>query len=68
MPTISLSDAAQDLLRRRLAGEWVEVSDQTRQLYRELVEAVVRQKVRIHQPRIERDLSSVRDGAAFSMD
>jgi len=39
MPTITLSDAAQDLLRRRLAGEWVEVTDQTRPLYRELVEA-----------------------------
>ncbi len=39
MPTITLSDAAQDLLRRRLAGEWVEVSDRTRPLYRELVEA-----------------------------
>jgi hypothetical protein len=29
MPTVTLADAAQDLLRRRLAGEWVEVTDQT---------------------------------------
>ena len=39
MPPITLSDDAHTLLRRRLAGEWVEVSDQTRPLYRELVEA-----------------------------
>jgi hypothetical protein len=39
VPTITLSDAAQELLRRRLAGEWVAVTDQTRPLYRELVEA-----------------------------
>jgi hypothetical protein len=39
MSPITLSDDAQALLRRRLAGEWVEVSDQTRPLYRELVEA-----------------------------
>ena len=39
MPTITLSDAALALLLRRLAGEWVEVTDETRPLYRELVEA-----------------------------
>jgi hypothetical protein len=39
MPTDTLSDAAQELLRRRLAGEWVHATDQTRPLYRELVEA-----------------------------
>ena len=39
MPTITLSDAAQDLLRRRLADEWVEVTDETRPLYRELADA-----------------------------
>ena len=39
MPTIELSDAALALFRRRLAGEWVEVTDQTQPLYRELVEA-----------------------------
>ena len=39
MPTITLSDAALALLRRRLAGEWVEVTDDTRPLYRELVDA-----------------------------
>jgi hypothetical protein len=39
MPTFTLSNAAQDLLRRRLAGEWVEVTDETRPLYRELVDA-----------------------------
>jgi hypothetical protein len=39
MPTITLSGAAQDLLRRRLANEWVEVTEETRPLYRELVEA-----------------------------
>jgi hypothetical protein len=35
----TLSNAAAELLRRRLAGEWVEVNDATRPLYRELVEA-----------------------------
>lgn len=39
MSPITLSDDAQALLRRCLAGEWVEVSDHTRPLYRELVEA-----------------------------
>ena len=39
MPTITLSDAAQDLLRRRLADEWVEVTDETRPLYSELAGA-----------------------------
>jgi hypothetical protein len=39
MPTITLSDAALALLRRRLRGERVEVTDETRPLYRELVEA-----------------------------
>ena len=33
------SVAALDLLRRRFAGDWVEVTDATRPLYRELVEA-----------------------------
>jgi hypothetical protein len=37
--TITLSEAALALLRRRLAGERVEVTDETRPLYRELVEA-----------------------------
>jgi hypothetical protein len=39
MPTVTLTEAALALLRRRLADEWVEVSDETRPLYRELVEA-----------------------------
>ena len=39
MPTTTLSEAAQALLRRRLAGERVDVTEQTRPLYRELVEA-----------------------------
>jgi hypothetical protein len=39
MQTITLSDSALALLRRRLAGEWVEVTDETRPLYRELVDA-----------------------------
>ena len=39
MPTIGLSDAALALLRRRLAGEWVDVTDGTRPLYGELVGA-----------------------------
>ncbi len=39
MPTITLSDAALALLRRRLKGERVEVTDETRPLYTELVEA-----------------------------
>ncbi len=39
MPTIALSEAALALLRRRLAGEWVEVTDETRPVYRELVDA-----------------------------
>jgi hypothetical protein len=34
-----LTDAARDLLRRRLAGERVEVTDETRPLYRELVDS-----------------------------
>jgi hypothetical protein len=41
MPCITLSDAAQAVLRPRLAGEWVEVSDQTGPVYRELVEAAM---------------------------
>ena len=36
---ITLSELAQALLRRRLAGERVEVTGETRPLYRELVEA-----------------------------
>jgi hypothetical protein len=39
MQTITLSEAALTLLRRRLAGEWVEVTDETRPFYRELVDA-----------------------------
>ena len=39
MPTITLSEAALVLLRRRLTDEWVEVTDETRPLYRELVDA-----------------------------
>src|SRR4051794_31248039 len=35
--TINLSDAALALLRRRLSGEWVEVNEETRPIYRELV-------------------------------
>lgn len=37
--TTALSDTAQALLRRRLAGERVEVTDETRPIYRELVQA-----------------------------
>lgn len=39
MPTTPLSDPAADLLRRRLAGERVEVTEETRPLYSELVQA-----------------------------
>jgi hypothetical protein len=39
MQTVTLSEAARTLLRRHLAGEWVEVTDETRPLYRELVDA-----------------------------
>ncbi len=39
MHTITLSESALALLRRRLAGERVEVTDETRPLYRELVDA-----------------------------
>ena len=39
MQTLALSESALDLLGRRLAGERVEVTDETRPLYRELVEA-----------------------------
>ena len=39
MPTFTLSDAGLVLLRRRLAGEWVEVTDATRPSFRELVDA-----------------------------
>jgi hypothetical protein len=35
---IDVSERAGDLLRRRLAGEWVEVTHETRPLYQELVE------------------------------
>jgi hypothetical protein len=41
MQTINLSEAALALLRRRLAGERVEITDETRPLYRELVEATL---------------------------
>ncbi len=39
METVALSEVAQTLLRRRLAGERVEVTEQTRPVYRELVDA-----------------------------
>jgi hypothetical protein len=39
MPTSTPSDAALALLRRRLSGEWVEVTEETRPIYRELVDA-----------------------------
>jgi hypothetical protein len=39
MQTVALSENAVVLLRRRLAGERVEVTDETRPFYRELVEA-----------------------------
>ena len=35
----TLSNAAAELLRRRLADEWVEVTNETRPLYRELADA-----------------------------
>ena len=38
MQTITLSPAARALLQRRLEGEWIEVTDESRPLYRELVE------------------------------
>jgi hypothetical protein len=37
--TITLSEAALSLLRRRMAGEWVGVTEENRPVYRELVEA-----------------------------
>lgn len=37
--TRNVSEAARELLRRRLAGERVEVTEETRPLYRELVDA-----------------------------
>jgi hypothetical protein len=39
MQTIALSEAALALLRRRVAGERVEVTEETRPLYREMVAA-----------------------------
>jgi hypothetical protein len=39
MQTVTLSANAITLLRHRLAGEWVEVTDESRPHYRELVEA-----------------------------
>lgn len=39
MRAIGLSDAAIALLRRRLAGEWVAVTEETRPLYEELASA-----------------------------
>jgi hypothetical protein len=39
MQTIALSGPAQALLHRRIAGEWVAVTDETRPLYQELVSA-----------------------------
>ena len=39
MQTTNLSESATALLRRRLAGERVEVTDETRPAYRELAEA-----------------------------
>jgi hypothetical protein len=41
MQTINLSESALTLLRRRPAGERVEITDETRPLYRELVEATL---------------------------
>ena len=39
MQTVTLSESALALLHRRLAGERVEVTDETRPIYRELVDA-----------------------------
>jgi hypothetical protein len=39
MQTTTLSESALALLRRRLTGERVDVTDETRPVYRELVEA-----------------------------
>ena len=39
MQTVTLSDAALALTHRRLTGERVDVTDETRPLYRELVDA-----------------------------
>ena len=39
MQTIALSESAEALLRRRLAGERVDITEQNRPLYRELAEA-----------------------------
>ncbi|QDV34883.1 hypothetical protein [Tautonia plasticadhaerens] len=39
MQATTLSEAAADLLKRRLAGERVEVTEENRSLYRELVTA-----------------------------
>jgi hypothetical protein len=39
MSMTALSDSALALLRRRLADEWVDVTDETRPVYRELVDA-----------------------------
>jgi hypothetical protein len=39
MPIQTLSEAALAVLRSRLAGRWVEVNEETRPLYRELVDA-----------------------------
>lgn len=39
MITITLSETALALLKRRIAGERVEITDQTRPFYRELVAA-----------------------------
>ena len=38
-PNCDLSEAALSLLHRRLAGEWVGVTEENRPLYRELVKA-----------------------------
>ena len=37
--TTTISEAAQALMRRRLAGEWVAVTEENRPLYRELMTA-----------------------------
>jgi hypothetical protein len=39
MPTITLSEAARSLLRRRLNGEEIEITDRNRPAYRELARA-----------------------------
>ena len=42
MPTITLSEPARSLLRRRLNGEEIETTDRNRPAYRELASAGIR--------------------------